>query len=84
MTNVITFITTNFVTLFTEVVLSDWVAVSVSVLLLILLIEKVLVDAYEGKPIESKTNRFMIVVVPLLFVMAIIVLFRLAQILSLR
>ncbi len=61
--------------------LTDGIAVIVAAILLILLIEKVLLDAYEGKSIENKTEAFTIITVPLLFVMSVIVFLRIAQIL---
>ncbi len=52
-------------------------------LLLVLLIEKVLLDAYENKPIEHRTPAFMTVILPLIIVLAIVVFLRVAQILKL-
>ncbi len=63
--------------------LTDGMAVIAAVLLLIFLIEKVLLDAFEGKPVEYKTQVFAVVVVPFLFVMASVIFLRMAQILNL-
>jgi hypothetical protein len=63
--------------------LTNGMAVIAVVMLLTLLVEKVLLDAYEGRPIEHKTPAFAIVTLPLLFVMAVVILLRLAQILHL-
>ncbi len=62
--------------------LTNGMAVIAVGVLITLLVEKVLYDAYEGKPIDHKTPAFAATILPLLFVMAVVVLLRLAQILG--
>ncbi len=81
MTTIINLITTNYARLSPYRALTDGMAVLAVVVLLTLLVEKVLFDAYEGKPIEYKTNAFLVVTLPLLIVMAAVIFLRMAQIL---
>jgi len=83
MTTIINIITTTFLSSSSNGAVYDEIAVIAVTLLLTLLIEKVLLDAYEGRPIEYKTHAFSIVILPLLFVMVVIAFFRIAQILHL-
>jgi hypothetical protein len=62
--------------------LSDGIAVISIGLLLTLLIEKVLLDAYEGDPDESKAHAFKVVIMPMLFVLTAIVFLRIVQIIN--
>jgi hypothetical protein len=53
------------------------------VLLLALLIEKVLLDAYEDNSTKNNPQVFLVVLLPFLFVLVTIVFLRMAQILQL-
>lgn len=63
--------------------LTDGMAVIVAILVIALLIEKIVLDSYEGKPIEYKTRAFAVVIAPLLFSVVIIGILRIAQVLML-
>ncbi len=63
--------------------LSEGIAVVVAIVLLVLLIEKVMLDAYEGKSDENKTYGFTLIIFPLIFVMVAVTFMRMAQILHL-
>ncbi len=81
MTTIVNYFITNYINAHPIGALSSGIAIVVALLLLSLLAEKVLLDAYEGKPIEYKTQAFAIVILPLLFTMGFVVIVRLAQIL---
>jgi hypothetical protein len=83
MTTIINFITTNFTSSSPYSAISNGMAVISVALLLTILIEKVLLDAYEDRSIEYKTPAFLIIILPFLFVLVIVVFLRMAQILHL-
>jgi hypothetical protein len=83
MTTIINYVTTNFTGSTPYGAISNGMATIAAVLLLGLLIEKVLLDAYEGRLIEHRTHAFMVVIAPFIIVMAVIVYLRVAQILKL-
>ncbi len=64
-------------------VFNNGIAVLVVAIMLVLVIEKVLLDAYEGNPDEKKSLVFTIGIVPMFFVMVILAILRAAQILHL-
>lgn len=84
MTSIINFITTWFETSHTYGSLYGGVAVFSVVLLVVLLVERVLLEAHEGRPVGDKAQVFTIVIWPLLFVMVVVMYFRVAQVLNLR
>ncbi len=57
------------------------VAVIAAILLLILLIEKVLFDAYHGDQKAEKTNNFRVGIWPLLFTLAMLTVMRFLELL---
>ncbi len=83
MTTIVNFVTSNFITSTSYGAITDGISLIVVIILLITLIEKVLIDAYEGKPNERKTIAFTIGILPLLFVMFIVIILRMAQVLHL-
>ncbi len=83
MTTIINSVITNYITTSSYSVILDGVAVMVIGILLVLLVEKVMLDAYEGTPHEQNTMAFTTVILPLLFVMMIVIVLRMAQVLHL-
>lgn len=83
MTTIINYITTNFTSSSPYSAISNGMAIICVVLLVVLLVEKVLLDAYEDRAIEYKTQAFITMLVPLLIVLATVVFLRVAQILHL-
>lgn len=83
MTTIINQITTNFTSSTPYNAISNGMAAIAVVLLLALLTEKVLLDAYEDKPSRQHSPAFMIVMLPFFIVMAVMVFLRMAQILHL-
>ncbi len=63
--------------------LSDGIAIISIVLLLILLVERILLEAYEGDTAKGKTYAFTVLIWPLLFVVATTTFLRFAQVLHL-
>lgn len=84
MTTIINVITTQYAGSSPYNILSDGMAVISVALLLTLLIEKVLLDAYEDRSIETRTKAITIIMVPMLFVLVTVVFLRLAQIIYMR
>ncbi len=64
-------------------VFSNGIAVFVVFVMLAMVIEKVLLDAYEGNPNEKKTLAFTIGILPMFYVIVILAILRAAQILHL-
>ncbi len=83
MTTIINYITTNFSSSTPYSAISNGMAVITVILLLVLLVEKVMFDAYEDRPIEHKTQAFLIVILPFLIAMSVVIFLRVAQILNL-
>ena len=83
MTTIINYITTNFTSSTPYSAISNGMAVISIVLLLGLLIEKVLLDAYEDNSTKNNPQVFLVVLLPFLFVLVTIVFLRMAQILQL-
>ncbi len=83
MTTIVNFVTTNFISSTSYGAITDGISVMLVGLLLIFLIEKVLIDAYEGKPNENNTLAFTVVIVPFLIVLAVVIVLRMAQVLHL-
>jgi hypothetical protein len=83
MTTIINYITTNFTSSTPYSAISNGMAIISVALLVVLLIEKVLLDAYEDKVVEYRTKAFVSTILPLLIVLAIVVFLRMAQILHL-
>ncbi len=81
MTTIINFITTNYARSSPYRPLTDGMAVLAAILLISLLVEKIMLDAYEGKPIEYKTKAFVTVTLPLLIILGAVLFLRMAQIL---
>ena len=83
MTTIINYITTNFTSSTPYSAISNGMAVISIVLLLALLIEKVLLDAYEDNSTKNNPQVFLVVLLPFLFVLVTVVFLRMAQILQL-
>ncbi len=71
----------RFINLSSYSVLTNGIAVLVVLILLVMLIEKVLLDAYSGNPDEHKTLAFTVGIIPLAAVVVVLVFLRMAQIL---
>lgn len=82
MTTIINFITTNFTSSTPYSAISNGMAVISIVLLLAVLIELVLMDAYQKPQGVQRTHVFGIVLVPLFIIMAVVIFLRMAQILE--
>ncbi len=83
MSTIINYVTLNFTNSSKYSAISNGMAVITVILLLVLLIEKVMFDAYEDRPIEHKTQAFLIVILPFLIAMSVVIFLRVAQILNL-
>jgi hypothetical protein len=83
MTSIINYITTNFTSSSPYSAISNGMAVICVALLVVLLVEKVLLDAYEDRATEHKTQAFISSILPLIIVLAIVMFLRVAQILNL-
>ena len=76
-------IPSNFISATGSGSVTDGISILLVGILLILLVEKVVIDAYKGKPDECRTVAFTMVIIPLLFVMLVVIVLRMAQILHL-
>lgn len=83
MSTIVNFVTSNFIFSTSYGAVTDGISVMIFGLLFIFLIEKVLIDAYEGKPDENNTLAFTLVILPFLIVVAVVIVLRMAQILHL-
>lgn len=83
MSTIVNFVTSNFISSTSYGAVTDGISAMIFGLLFIFLIEKVLIDAYEGKPNENNTLAFTLVILPLLIVAAVVIVLRMAQILHL-
>ncbi len=81
MTTIVNYISTNLIASSRYGAITDGIAFLVTAIILGLLIEKVFIDAYEGKPDERRTAAFTMVVLPLSLVLVVIIILRMAQIL---
>ncbi len=83
MTTIVNYVTLNFTNASKYSAITNGMAIIAIVLLLIFLIEKVMFDAYEDRPIEHKTQAFLIIILPFLIAMTMVIFLRMAQILNL-
>ncbi len=83
MTTIVNFVTSNFVSSTNYGAITDGIALVVVFILLVMLIEKVIIDAYEGKPNERKSIAYTTVILPMSCVMLVVILLRVAQVLHL-
>ncbi len=83
MTTIVNYVTSNFVSSTSYGAITNGIAVMVVLVLLVLLIEKVLIDAHEGRPNEKRTLAFTMVIIPMLCVMLVVIVLRVAQVLHL-
>lgn len=83
MTTIVNFVTSHFVSSTNYGAITDGISLIVVFILLVLLIEKVIIDAYEGKPNERKSMAYTMVIIPMSCVMVVIILLRVAQVLHL-
>jgi hypothetical protein len=83
MTTIINTITTTFITSTPYSAISNGMAVISVLLLLAILVEKVLLDAYEDQATERRTLAFLVVIVPFSIVLVVVIYLRMAQILEL-
>ncbi len=83
MSTIVNYVTLNFTNSSKYSAISNGMALIAVVLLLIFLVEKVMFDAYEDRPIEHRTQAFLIVTLPFLIAMAVVIFLRVAQILRL-
>ncbi len=83
MTTIVNFVTSNFILSTNYGAITDGIALLVVFILLVLLIEKVIIDAYEGKPNERRSSAYTMVIIPMSCVMIVVVILRVAQVLHL-
>jgi hypothetical protein len=83
MTTITNFITTKYLSSSSYGTIIGGISVLVIALLIVLLVEKVLLDAYEGNPKEKQTITFTVVILPLIFALVITSILRIAQVLHL-
>jgi hypothetical protein len=83
MTSIVNFITSRFISSSGYGAISNGIGLLVIGIMLTLLIERVLVDAYSGKPDEKRGLAFTVTILPLLFMMLIVIGLRVAQVLHL-
>ncbi len=83
MSTIVNLITTNFISSTSYGAITDGISWMVIGLLLIFLLEKVMIDAYEGKPDEHGTMAFTVVIVPFMIVLVVVIALRMAQVLHL-
>ena len=83
MTTIVNLVTSNFISSTNYGAITNGISGLVVGILLFLLVEKVLLDAYAGRPNEHRTVAFTVAILPLLFVMLAVILLRVAQILHL-
>ncbi len=81
MSTIVNYISSHFIASTNYGAITNGIAILVTGLVLVLLLEKVFIDAYEGKPDERRSIAFPMVILPLLLVMVVIILLRMAQIL---
>lgn len=73
----------NFANSPTGSALTNGMGLIMAALLVLLLVDKIVLDAYEGKPDESRTGVFAIVIPPLALTMIVIGILRIMQVLKL-
>ncbi len=83
MTTFVNFVTANFVSSTSYGAITNGISVLAVVILLTMLVEKVLIDAYEGRPNEQRSVGFTSIIIPMLCVMLVIIVLRVAQVLHL-
>ncbi len=83
MTTIVNFVTSNFVSSTSYGAITNGISFLVLGILLVMLVEKVLLDAYEGKPNEHRTSAFTMIILPMLLVMLVVIGLRVAQVLHL-